>query len=101
MLMEEGHQPLMEKDNQLPLIFNSDPSQPLPIPAGTLTETTASEQIADSLTGVSTAVGPTRERAAGSKAAPPPWTPLQPFILECKLSDHPDKVIIRQLIYNL
>jgi len=81
MLMEEGHQLLMEEDNQPPPLFNNDPSQPLPISIGTLTGTTVSVQIADSLTGVSTAAGPTRARAAYSKGSralikPPPWTPL-------------------------
>ena len=49
---------------------------------------------------------PTRREAApprGSSALskPLPWTPLRPFILECELSDHPDRVFVRQLIDNL
>ena len=26
-----------------------------------------------------------------------PWTPIQSFILECELSNHPDKVFVKQL----
>ena len=106
MLREEGHQLLMGEDSQPPLLRSSDPPQPLPILAGTITETAVSEQTADSSTGASTAAGPTRARAASLKGSPalikpPPWTPLRPFILERELSDHPDKVFVRQLIDNL
>ena len=30
-----------------------------------------------------------------------PWTPIQSFILECELNNHPDKVLVKQLIYDL
>ena len=30
-----------------------------------------------------------------------PWTPIRPFILECELSNHPDKAFVKQLIYDL
>ena len=47
---------------------------------------------------------PTRHKAAPPRgnsglSKPLPWTPLRPFILE--LSDHPDRVFVRQLIENL
>jgi len=32
---------------------------------------------------------------------PLPWTPMQPFILEHKLSNYPNKALVRQLIDNL
>jgi len=60
-------------------------------PAGTCTSATSAE--------VTTLTGHAPRKGACTR--PLPWTPLQPFILEWELSNHPDKAFVRQLIHNL
>jgi len=45
--------------------------------------------------------GTASQRSSPSLIKPPSWTPLRPFILECELRNHPDRVFVRQLINNL
>ena len=104
--MEDNNQPLLTHSSTLPLSSNSAPPHSLSTHAVTSTGHTATVQTADLLTDVRTAAGPTRARAVLQKDSsaifkPLPWTPLRPFTLERELSNHPDKVFVRQLIDNL
>ena len=47
-----------------------------------------------------TAPGPV-PTGIGPLSKPTPWTPLQPFILECELSNHPDNAFVKQLTNDL
>ena len=42
-----------------------------------------------------------RQDPCGLPARPHPWSPIQSFVFECKLSSHPDKVFVKQLVYDL
>ena len=101
---------LVEDHNQLTLTTSNEPTnnnEPTSLNyAATSTGSCVTERTASMCTDARSVVGPTRPRAAwqeGSPALvkPPPWTPLRPFILECELSNYPDKVFVRQLIDNL
>ena len=73
----------------------------------TSTATHAAAQIVNSPTAVST-VEPTMQSKTvpntiglSTPTKPQPWTPIRPFILECEVSDHPNKAFVRQLLHDL
>jgi len=96
-------QALMEEDNLLLEIFNNVIYTTV---AMTTTNPTTSVATASLHTDAAPVVVPTRRKVAqprgsSSLSKPLPWNRLRPFILECELSDHPDRVFARQLIENL
>ena len=65
----------------------------------------AAAQIAHSPIAVTSVVPTTVPGTAQAKAAlfnkPKSWTPIRPFILERKLSNHPNKAFVEELIHDL
>jgi len=75
------------------------------LPAMHLTIQPAAIKTAHSLTSANFVVPTTVPSTAPAKAVllnkPKPWTPIQPFDLECELSEHPDKAFVEKLIHGL
>jgi len=95
---------LMEDNSLMEDCLPTHHNDPTINSVATSTELLATGRTANTSTDVNTVVGPTLVGAApcwGSPELikPPPWTPLQPFILE--LWNYPDRVFVRQLIDNL
>jgi len=70
------------------------------------TELAVTKKIVNFHTDVTFVPGHTQPRTASQRGSfslikPPPWTPLRPFILECKLCSYPNRVFARQLIDDL
>jgi len=96
----------LEVNNQLLLIPNNEPTSLRPPHAAILTGPAVTKKIVNFHTDVTFVPGPTQPRTASQRGSsslikPPPWTPLQPFILERELRNYPDRVFVIQLIDNL
>ena len=101
-------------DRDLPLVHSSpvdsstsqeDSSTTDLLPVMPSTAQSATVQIAHSLITVTSVVPTTVPCTAQAKAVlfnkSKPWTPTRPFILERKLSNHPNKTFVEELIHDL